>query len=192
VLLKRPFNQFPLSILPDGTLLFSELNPKTGADLWIRSPSGVSTPFAATSFNEYSGEFSPALPGGRHWIAYSSDESGRSEIYIQLYPEGRRIPVSTGRGILPRWSRDGKELFYLGEDAMMAVPVQPDGTIGAARKLFDRSNFFLANGPFQRYDVSADGKRFLMIQRDPGSVPRQLNVILNWSDELDRLLPSGQ
>ena len=62
---------------------------------------------------------------------------------------------------------------------MMAVAMQPNGTFGAPRKLFDRSNF-LINDRFQSYSVSPDGKRFLMIQREPDSAPRRLNVILNW------------
>jgi hypothetical protein len=63
--------------------------------------------------------------------------------------------------------------------------VQADGSVGTPRRLFDRSSF-LFNHRFHSYSVSPDGKRFLMIRRDPGSVPRQLNVILNWSDALDR------
>ena len=91
---------------------------------------------------------------------------------------------------MPRWSRDGKELFYITGDAVVAVAIRPDGTFGAPRKLFDRSSFLLTPH-FESYDVSPDGKRFLMIQRDPGSVPRQLNVILNWSEELDQPAPAG-
>ena len=82
--------------------------------------------------------------------------------------------------MLPRWSRDRKELFYVTGDAVVAVAIRPDGSFGPPRRLFDRSTYFLK---FSSYDVSPDGKRFLMIQRDPASVPRQLNVILNWSDE---------
>ena len=82
---------------------------------------------------------------------------------------------------MPRWSRDGRELFYTTGDAVAAVAIRPDGSFGAPRRLFDRTNFYTRL--FRAYDVSLDGKRFLMIQRDPGSVPRQLNVILNWSDE---------
>jgi len=66
------------------------------------------------------------------------------------------------------------------------VEIRPDGSFGAPRTLFDRANFFfLTRGSenYGSYDVSLDGERFLMIQRDPGSVPRQLNVILNWADE---------
>jgi hypothetical protein len=63
----------------------------------------------------------------------------------------------------------------------VAVAMQPNGTFGAPRRLCDRSSF-LINDRFQSYSISPDGKRILMIQRDPGSVPRQLNVILNWFD----------
>ena len=86
------------------------------------------------------------------WVAYSSDESGRNEIYVQSYPSGaNRIAVSTGGGILPRWSRDGKELFYVTGDAVVAVAIRPDGSFGAPRKLFDRSNF-LFNDRFSTYE----------------------------------------
>jgi Tol biopolymer transport system component len=184
VLLKRPGDQYPSSILADGTLLYREVHPKTGRDLWVMLPDGTTSPLRVTPFNEGEAQFSPDAssgPGGRlRRVAYSSDESGRSEIYVQSYPGGaNRIPVSTGGGILPRWSRDGKELFYVTGDAVMAAALRPDGSFGAPRRLFDRSNYLFAYS----YDISPDGKRFLMIQRDPGSVPRQLNVILNWSDE---------
>jgi hypothetical protein len=78
------------------------------------------------------------------------------------------------------WSPDGKDLFYVAGNSMMAVAVQPNGIFGAPRRLFDRSSF-LVNDRFHSYGVSSDGKRFLMIHLDPGSAPRQLNVILNWS-----------
>ncbi len=77
------------------------------------------------------------------------------------------------------WSPDGKELFYLTSDALVAVAFQPGGTFGAPRTLFDRSSL-LVNDRFHSYGISPDGKRFLVIRRDPASVPRQLNVILNW------------
>ena len=177
--------------MADGTLLYVETHPKTGRDLWTLSPDGKISPLRVTPFNEMDGQFSPGPVSGPRWVAYTSDESGRSEIYVQRYPGGAdRIPVSTGGGMLPTWSRDGKELFYVTGDALVAVAIRPDGSFGAPRRLFDRSNF-LFNTLFHSYDVSPDGKRFLMIQRDPGSVPRQLNVILNWSDELDRPAPAG-
>ena len=76
------------------------------------------------------------------------------------------------------WSPDGKELYYVAGDAMMAVAMQPNGAFGAPRRLFDRSSF-LVNDRFQSYSVSPDGRRFLMIKLGADSAPRQLNVILN-------------
>ena len=192
VLLSRPYDQFPTSVLADGTVLYHEINPQTGTDLWTLSPGGLSqeglsqegmtSPFRVTPFNERDAEVSPGPKGGPRRVAYSSDESGRHEIYVQSYPSGaNRIPVSAEGGILPRWSRDGGELFYITGDALVGVAIRPDGSFGAPRKLFDRTNFLTRI--FRCYDTSPDGKRFLMIQRDPGSVPRQLNVILNWADE---------
>jgi Tol biopolymer transport system component len=81
-------------------------------------------------------------------------------------------------GSQPQWSRDGKELFYVTGEALVAVDFQPDGSFGAPRRLFDRTAFLL-DPRFWNYQPSTDGKRFLMIRRDEGSVPHQLNVILN-------------
>jgi Tol biopolymer transport system component len=187
-LLKRPSDQFPYAVSSDGTLLYTEIGPKTGRDLWTLTPDGKASPFRVTPFNEWAAQFSPG-PGVPRWVAYASDESGRSEIYVQSYPEAtHRVPVSTGGGIRPMWSPDGKEIFFMTGDALVAVATQPNGTFGAPRRLYDRSGFFI-NDRFHTYSVSPDGKRFLMIQRDPGSVPRQLNVILNWSDGIDRRAP---
>ena len=178
VLLKRPSDQFPYSYGPDGTLLFTEIGPKSGRDLWTLSPDGKPSSVRVTAFNEYAAQFSP---DGRS-IAYTSDESGRPEIYVQSYPGGgERVPVSSGGAARPIWSPNGKDLFFVTGDAFVSVAVQPNGTFGAPRKVTDRFNF-LINDRFQSYSMSPDGKRLLMIQRDPGSAPRQLNVILNWSD----------
>ena len=185
-LLKRPYNQYPVSILADGTLLYLEIHPQTGRDLWTLSPDGKASPLRVTPFNEEYGQFSPGT-GGQRWVAYASDESGQNEIYVQSYPGGaNRIAVSTGGGSMPTWSSDGKELFYVSGDSLVAVAMRPDGSFGAPRRLFDRSNYLLR---YNSHDASPDGKRFLMIQRDPGSVPRQLNVILNWSGEAERPAP---
>ena len=114
VFLARPYDQTPTSVLADGTVLYEEINPQTGFDLWVLSPGGVSqhrmaSPLRVTPFNERDAEISPGSEGEPRWIAYTSDESGRSEIYVQSYPSGaKRMPVSTGGGFLPRWSRDGR------------------------------------------------------------------------------------
>jgi serine/threonine-protein kinase len=188
VLLSRPYDLHPSAVLADGTVLYFEMHPETGWDLWTLSPGepsqkAAASPFRVTAFNEMDAQISPAREGGPRWIAYTSDESGRNEIYVESYPSGaKRMAVSTDGGFSAKWSRDGSELFYTSREAVFAVPVRPDGSLGASRRLFDwkrqETDRF-----FRSYDTSPDGKRFLMIRRDPGSVPRQLNVILNWSDE---------
>jgi Tol biopolymer transport system component len=185
VLLKRPSEQFPYGFAPDGTLLYTEISPTTGRDLWTLSPEGKPSPFRVTRFNEFAAQFSPE-PGGPHWIAYASDESGQPEIYVESYPGGaRRIPVSSGGGARPIWSPDGRELYFLTRDALVVVTLQPNGTFGAPRKVIDTADF-QRDDRFQSYSVAPDGKRILMIHRDEGSAPRQLNVIVNWSSAAAR------
>jgi eukaryotic-like serine/threonine-protein kinase len=174
-LLERPGNQFTNSVGGDGRVLFMEQLTDTGRDLWVLEPDGKAVPLRVTPTNETEGRFSP--DGTR--VAYASDESGRYEVYVQAYPGGaNRTLVSTGGGFQPRWSHDGRELFYLTGDAIVGVEMRPDGTVGTPHRLVDRADYFIK---FESYDVSTDGKRFLMIRRDEGSTPRQLNVILNWS-----------
>jgi hypothetical protein len=147
------------------------------------SADGKESPLRVTPYNETNGQFSPGPAGGQRWLAYSSDESGRNEIYVQSYPDGgNRVPVSTSGGILPMWSPDGKELFYVTGDSLVGVTRQADGSFGAPHTLFDRTTM-LFNHRFHSYAVAPDGKRFLMIRRDPAAVPRQLHVILNWAGE---------
>jgi serine/threonine-protein kinase len=180
VLLERPSDQFPYALAPDGTLLYTEISPTGGRDLWTLSAGATPSPFRVTPFNEYAAQFSPE-PGGPRWIAYASDESGQPEVYIQSYPGGeRRIPVSTGGGVRPVWAPDGRALYFVASDALVSVAMQPDGTFGAPRKVTSRSQFHV-NDRFQSFSVSPDGRRLLMIHRDEGSAPRQLNVILNWN-----------
>jgi Tol biopolymer transport system component len=148
-LINQPGDQLPYGMLPDGTLLYLEIQAKTGRDLWTRSPDGKTTAFVVTPSNEAEGRVSPGGSsgpvGGRRWIAYSSNESGRDEIFLKSYPLDRSpvVRVSSGGGTQPQWSADGKELFYVTGDAVVAVTVQPDGTVSAPRRLFDRSTFHL-------------------------------------------------
>jgi Tol biopolymer transport system component len=97
-------------------LLYSIQDPKTNADLWVLpltadgQPSAAPAPFANTKFNEQQGQFSP----DGHWIAYASDESGRHEVYVRPFPSGPgKWQISISGGELPRWRRDGKELYFM-------------------------------------------------------------------------------
>lgn len=178
---------FPLSWSPGGKLLaFTEMHSSTGADIWILPRGGDPYPLVQTRANEPAGAFSP---DGR-FFAYQSDESGRPEIYVQPFPgRGPRILVSTTGGKEPVWSRDGNELFYRQGTAVVAVPVatEPALRVGKGEVLFD--------GPYQAdraghsaYDVSPDGKRFLMIRNESaGEV--DLHVVLNLGEELKAKAP---
>jgi Tol biopolymer transport system component len=182
--------RFPGSWSPDGLrLALTEWNPDTMRDIWILTLNGEhkAVPIISTPYDEHSPFFSP---DGR-WLAYVSDESGRPEIYVQSYPTGSgRWLVSTSGGTEPVWSADGTELFYRSGDAMMAVPVRTKGgfAAGAPSMLFDKP---LKRGIYDSpsYDVTADGERFLMIERDLESAPAQVNVVLHWDQELQRTVP---
>jgi|TARA_Y100000310_G_scaffold200121_2_gene200134 serine/threonine-protein kinase len=129
-------------------------------------------------------------PDGR-WLAYMSNESGRSEIYVRTYPDvhGGRWQVSTSGGGQPRWGPDGTELFYLSLGGMMAVPVKTDPTFepGNPKVLFDTAPY--AYSVSRNYDIAPEGDRFLMIKVISSPGP-QLVMVLNWFDELERLVPT--
>jgi serine/threonine-protein kinase len=131
----------------------------------------------------------PAFSSDGHWVAYCSDETGKREIYVAQYPgPGARILISPDGGDDPRWSRDGRELFYRNGDQMMAVDIQT-GTVFRAGK-----PKLLYRGNYAAYDVAPDGKRFLMVKMPPTAQtpPAQLTIVLNWFEELRRRVPPGK
>ena len=172
-------------------LLYTQQDSQTHADLWVLplagdgTPSGKATPFANTAFSEEQGRFSPDT----RWIAYASDESGRSEIYIQPFPAppngGSKTPISRDGGSQPRWRRDGKELFYSSPDGkLMAVNVT-DGSIFKAsdpRTLFQvpvaQIGHNLGGVQVLGWDVAPDGKRLLIDTATTS--PESVTVVLNW------------
>jgi hypothetical protein len=143
---------------------------------------GKPVPVAPSRFNERDGQFSP---DGR-WVAYGSDDSGRSEIYVQPFPgPGDKTQVSTAGGAQVRWRGDGKELFYVALDAqLMAVPVQlpsSGSTIVAGRPVpLFATHIGGALVPIRtQYAVTRDGQRFLMRTVSEDTPP--ISVILNWA-----------
>jgi Tol biopolymer transport system component len=169
-------------------ILYGELDLKTNADLWILPLFGDRKPFPflQTPFAESSGRFSP---NGR-WIAYNSNESGTSQVYVRPFPaSGGQWMVSTNGGAQPRWRGDGKELFYFSaERKLMAVEVKEDGntfTAGTPKPLFEMRTvaFFIGAS---LYDVTRDGQRFLLITPGEESSPSPLTVVLNWTAGLKK------
>ncbi len=154
------------------------------------STDGDASDVLATSFSEWNQDISP---DGR-WLAYQSNESGRVEVYVQSYPQGggKRV-VSTDGGRAPLWSPDGTELFYRNGDEMLAVPIELGETLGLGepRVLFEGAFEHGRNG-LHNYDVTAGGERFVMVEADEASAPRTIHVVLNFLDELERILPTNQ
>jgi serine/threonine-protein kinase len=185
--------EVPSSFSPDGQLLaYVSINATTGYDIWILHMSDhKGEPFIKTPFTESVPRFSP---DGR-WIAYVSDESGRYEIYVQSYPgPGGKYQVSTEGGSEPVWNPSGKELFYRSGDKMMAAEITttPSFSVGKSKMLFQGS-YTPTTGTFPFYDVSPDGQHFLMLKptEQGGTAPTQINVVLNWFEELKQKVPVG-
>ncbi len=185
---------FPMSWSPDGKVLaFVEITPTTGYDIWtLGLGDRKARPFLQTQFNESVPQFSP----NGNWLAYISNETGRWEVYVQPYPSsGGKWQISTEGGTEPVWNRNGRELFYRNGDKMMAVDIaaQPSFTAGKPRMLFE-GHYVPPPGTTPNYDVSPDGQRFLMIKPSEAgdAAPAQINVVLNWFEELKRLTAAGK
>ena len=141
------------------------------------------------SFNE----LQPAVSPDGRWLAYTSDESGRFEVFVQSFPELRgKKQVSSGGGREPVWKRDGTELFYREGDKMMSVAttLAPDLFLGRPELLFESPYESVQRGVTTNYDVAEDG-RFLMVQREETVANTwRINVVLNWFEELKARVPT--
>ena len=194
------FIQNPGSWSPDGRFLAFHQRPSTGSsptarDIWIMPLEGERKPqsILQTQFNESAPVFSP---DGR-WLAYISDESGRNEIYVRPFPkvEEGKWQISTDGGVEPRWAANGQELFYRtgSGNQMMAVDMTTEPTFGAGtpRLLFE-GVYTRSAGGAAFYDVTGDGQRFVMVQAgEQEAGASQINVVLNWFEELKRLVPTN-
>jgi Tol biopolymer transport system component len=191
LLLKTSGAKFPTDWSSDGKLiLYTELSAKGKNDIWILPLEGDRTPkpFLLDDFNEFGAKLSP---DGK-WIAYSSDDSGQQQVYVQPFPgPGGKYQVSTAGGSHPKWRRDGKEVFYLSSDGkLMAVEVKAGSTfeVLTAKPLFDTHVKGLASMGLDsrdNYAVSGDGQRFLINDETQTSSP-PITVVLNWTADLKR------
>ena len=175
----------PKSWSPDGEfIVYAQINPGTGADLLAIPVTGDRKPFVVvqTPGTDDQGQFSP----DGHWLAYTSNESGQSEIYVIPFPPsagGGKWLVSRSGGVQPRWRRDGKELFYISLDSkMMSVEVDTGHVFqsGTPHPLFQTEmvDTGIRTGPMS-WDLAPDGNRFLIISENSTDA-LSLNVALNW------------
>ncbi|MBK5293135.1 MAG: serine/threonine-protein kinase [Acidobacteriia bacterium] len=183
--LTRSLNvQFASSWAPTGDkLVFDEYAPSTGGDIWLVDLTGdhKADPLVRTPFDEVNGKISP---DGK-WLAFQSNETGRSEVYVQPYPgSGSKVQVSTRGGRLPNWTSAGN-LTYLEAGRMMESKWTGQGAQGEPAVLFDRGSL-PAKASVSSYDVSADGRFLVLEQRlagasDPSAT---LQLIVNWTAAL--------
>jgi Tol biopolymer transport system component len=178
----------PSSWSKDGKRLFYQ----SDADIWMLPVADERKPRPIVQSPADEGH--PRLSPDSRWLAYTSNVSGRTEVFVQPFPgPGPRVQISTDFGIEPIWSPDGRELFYMGGDTkLMAVNITTTPTFkaGMPRVLVEGRYMYNSNHA-AGYDVSPDGRRFLRVQPlHPDPLPNQINVVLNWLEELRRVLPN--
>jgi serine/threonine-protein kinase len=199
----------PYSFSPDGRrLAFAVVTADGANDLWTlpidvsdaaRPKPGTPTRLLSTPFNE----LEPAISQDGRWLAYTSDESGRPEVYVRPFGSGGELgsgkwPISAG-GRSPIWSRNGRELFYAGlDDRIMTVSYTVDGDAFAADKptLYSNVQFFSPNASSWSLDLAPDGSRFAILSRpDPGGEQARsvhVNFLMNFFDDVRRRIPADR
>jgi serine/threonine protein kinase len=178
----RGTNIVPTDWSPDGEyVLFIVSAVDSGNDLWILPLAGDKKPyrFLATPAEEMQGNFSPE----GHFVAYTSNESGKFEVYVETFPRSeRKWPVSINGGYEPRWSPDGREMYYLSEDRkLMAVSIGAGPSFGVPVALFQTRVPAGVSANRTHYVPSRDGKRFLVNTLSGDRSPTPITVVLNWT-----------
>jgi Tol biopolymer transport system component len=191
----------PAAWTPDARRLLYYPVPPSAIRVHDVTTTGPPVTVSATADNAMVGG-ADLSPDGR-WIAYHSNESGESQVYVQAYPAGvPRYQISADGGISPVWRRNGREIFYMRQNALPAgrgpgsvsilsvrVAMAPAFTFGVPRELF--TGPYAVNQPARAYDVSPDAQHFLLLQSREPAPERitQMNVVQNWFEELERLVP---
>jgi Tol biopolymer transport system component/tRNA A-37 threonylcarbamoyl transferase component Bud32 len=179
-------NLIPTDWSPDGRrIIFSAPSPASGNDLWLLplAEDGKPAKFIASPAEEMQGSFSP----DGHLVAYTSNESGKFEVYVETFPRSdRRAKISTTGGYEPRWRADGGELYYLSEDRkLMAVSVGPGPSFGVPKPLFQTRVAPGVTANRTHYVPSRDGQRFIVNQSSEAA-PNPITVVLNWTASLNK------
>jgi Tol biopolymer transport system component len=166
-------------------IVYDDIDAQTKVDIWVLPlfGEGKAFPFLKTEHDEWTGRLSP---DGR-WMAYTSNESGRYQVYVRGFQESvGQWQVSTDGGLHPQWRKDGRELFYVSADQnLMRVDVRSGNTFeaGTPLPLFRThiNNVFSVRAP---YAVSSDGQRFLMIVATRHASAASIDVLLNWTQAI--------
>ena len=183
LLLHTEHPKHPESWSPDGRVLtYASFEEPTKYDVWMLSLDGArkATPYLRSEYSEGQSQISP---DGR-WVAYTSNESGRLEVYVGAFPvPNGKWQISSDGGADPRWRGDGRELFYISTDGrMMAVDVaaRPAFAAGVPRPLFEINVMDLWQDARNHYDVSRDGARFLVASPVENTKRLPLTMVVNW------------
>ena len=178
-------------VSPDGkTLVFRSTSSEHPHDIWYRQLAGDTArkPFASSPWSEYAPRFSP---NGK-WLAYTSNQDGMSQVYVQPFPPtGARYQVTDVGGATPVWSPDGRRLFYVTSGKIFAATVQttPAFEVLARDSVFSVQTYNLATPVHAAYDVAPDGKHLLLLRPRRGD--NELVVVRGWKNELRKLARGG-
>jgi class 3 adenylate cyclase/Tol biopolymer transport system component len=186
LLISRENHVYPNAWTRDGrTIVFMDDNPAEGGDILVLGPDEEPHPLIASPAYEQAARLSP----DQRWIAYASNETGRSQVYVRPFPEvaGGKWLISTEGGEAPAWSPTGRELFYANGNAVMAVAI-----VTRRSSLTAATPETLFTGPFETgspaFDVLPDGSGFVMVEADPDAKPTRLEVVVHWTAELESLI----
>ncbi len=183
-----PNQQTANSFSPDGKRLVF-LESATGLQVLSMEGERTSQPLFQSPFNVNNGMISP----DGHWIANVSNETGRRQVYVRPFPnvEEGKWQISSDGGQEPVWAPRGQELFYRNGGAMMVVGIKTEPTFTGGSPVVLFSGRYTSGLPVANYDISPDGQRFLMIKvAGTAQEQGQINVVLNWFEELKRLVPT--
>ncbi|MEX2117624.1 MAG: protein kinase [Bacteroidota bacterium] len=192
LVLESTLPSFPVSLSPNGKQL--SISPLGGSGIQVMDLQKGSEPASliSSTLYVYGGTFSP---DGRY-IAYGSNETGVLEIFVSTFPDLKgKWQVSLGGGITPAWAPGGKEIYYVstvGKMMAVAIKTSPVFSAGPPQELFDASQMSFPNNPVTNYDISPDGKRFIMIQNTKTSArTSSFSYVQNWTWELKQKVGGG-
>lgn len=180
----------PYAWMPDGkTLVFTEVSQETGADIWAMDPNSKEAPtllVRTAGHDRY-----PAVSPDGAWLAFTSEENGRAEVFVQpLNRVGQRRRITLEGGVSPLWAPDGRRLYWRTGNDIISVDVDATGA-AQGRPVIRATGPFVANAPYTSYAVGRDG-RLLVGRNQPQRPVRTVEIVLNWDVEIERLISEAE